>query len=244
MDLFLIRHGQSFNNSLEASDETEKRVADPELTEKGRKQAQAVAACFADGGHLDGPERTGGGSRLDFLYCSAMIRALQTAVPIGESLGLSPEIWIDVHEVGGLWLEQEDGSIRHVSGLGRGEMGERFPRCVPSDGVRGGGWWRGGLEPQEARDGRAASVAAALKDRAAERCRIGVVSHGGFMSKLVSALAKPTGGDWRWDPDANDGGAYFEHANTAITRIELTPEDRLSIRYLNRTHHISQELYS
>ena len=244
MELFLIRHGQSFNNSLEPSNEAEKRVADPELTEKGREQARAVATFLAEGGHLNGPERNGGRSRLDFLYCSAMIRAIQTAESIGESLGLSPEVWIDVHEVGGLWLKQEDDSIRQVSGLGRGEMEERFPHCVPSDGVRGDGWWRGGLEPEEARDERAASVAAALRERAAERCRIGVVSHGGFMSRLVSELAEPTAGDSRGDSNADDGGAYFEHANTAITRIELTPEQRVSIRYLNRTDHISQELYS
>ena len=80
MHLFLIRHGQSFNNALE---DPVQRVADPELTEKGFKQARIVASYIADGLHLQLNERKDGAG-LDKLFCSPMIRTLETAKPISR----------------------------------------------------------------------------------------------------------------------------------------------------------------
>ena len=45
MELFLIRHGQSFNNTLS---DAEGRVAAPPLTETGEKQAERVAVHLRD----------------------------------------------------------------------------------------------------------------------------------------------------------------------------------------------------
>ena len=46
MDLFLIRHGESTNNALA---DVSQRVADPELTAKGRVQAERVACISIRG---------------------------------------------------------------------------------------------------------------------------------------------------------------------------------------------------
>ena len=102
MDLFLIRHGESFNNALE---DASLRVADPEWTEKGTAQIARVAEFIGAGLHLYPGERDDGRPGLDRLYCSAMIRACHTAQPIGRALGLAPEVWLDIHEIGGNYLD-------------------------------------------------------------------------------------------------------------------------------------------
>ncbi len=38
--------------------------------------------------------------------------------------------------------------------------------------------------------------------------------------------------------------AYFQHYNTAITRIDLTERDRVIVRYLNRVDHLPAEMIS
>ena len=68
--------------------------------------------------------------------------------------------------------------------------------------------------------------------RAGEETRIGFVTHGGFMSLLLSALGN----------QVLDDGTYYEHDNTAITRIALAPGGTTVVKYLNRTEHLSDEL--
>ena len=84
MDLFLIRHGESTNNALA---DVSQRVADPELTAKGRVQAERVAAYLAEGLHLAPAERAEDRPFFDQLYCSPMIRTLHTAQAIEQAMG-------------------------------------------------------------------------------------------------------------------------------------------------------------
>ena len=242
MEVFLIRHAQSFNNTLVSVEEAAQRVADPPLTEKGRRQAELLAPAIASGAHLNGDERDDGRSRLDFLYCSAMLRALETATPIGGSLGIAPQVWVDVHEVGGIWLEKNGAIDNQLFGMNRRDIAEQFPGVVVDESFAENGWWPGGLEPEEERVGRADTVAQTLWGRAGEDSRIGIVSHGGFMSELVTALVRGS----RADRNGNlpQDGLYYEHVNTAITRMILKSDKSLSVRYLNRSDHIPQELFS
>src|SRR3954462_6325364 len=99
MELFLIRHGESTNNVL--MDQTQ-RVADPLLTLLGERQAERVAAHLTAGAHLHSRDHR---RPLDRIYCSAMLRAMQTADAIGQKLGVAPELWLDIHEVGGIYLD-------------------------------------------------------------------------------------------------------------------------------------------
>ena len=110
MDVFIIRHGQSYNNALADMSE---RVAAPPLTQKGVRQADRVAAHLAGGGHLLESERGNGKPLLDELHCSAMARALETARPIGEAMRLKTQVWVDIHEVGGLFLDHGPGGGGH-----------------------------------------------------------------------------------------------------------------------------------
>lgn len=84
--LYLIRHGQSENNAR-AGEST--RTADPGLTHTGQVQAVRVASHLTrevDRTDVRDGFVTEGGYRIGRLFCSPMLRALQTAQPIGEAL--------------------------------------------------------------------------------------------------------------------------------------------------------------
>ena len=229
MELFLIRHGESTNNALT---DVSQRVADPELTELGRAQAEQVAAYLAAGLHLTPAERAEDRPFFDQLYCSPMIRTLHTAQAIGQAMELRSDIWADIHEMGGIFLDHggERGVVGYP-GLTRAEIAARFPTSVASAEVGEDGWWDAGKETDQQAQRRAVGVAADLRARAGEETRIGFVTHGGFMSLLLSALGN----------QAMDDGSYYAHKNTGITHIALAPGTTV-IKYLNRTEHLSDEL--
>ena len=229
MDLFLIRHGESTNNVLT---DVSQRVADPELTAKGRVQAERVAAYLAEGLHLAPAEREEDRPFFDRLYCSAMIRALHTAQAIEQAMESKSEIWVAIHEMGGIYLDHggERGTVGYP-GLTRAEIAARFPTSVAPAEVGEDGWWDAGMETDEQAQRRAMNVAADLLARAGEETRVGLVTHGGFISLLLSAL----------DNQGIDDDSYYGHDNTAITRIALAPGDTV-IKYINRTEHLPDEL--
>lgn len=74
MELILIRHG--LPERVETEDGT---PADPPLSEVGHEQARRMADWLSD-------------EPIDFLYASPMQRAVQTATPLAEKKGLTPEL--------------------------------------------------------------------------------------------------------------------------------------------------------
>ncbi len=81
MELILIRHGLPLRR--ENHDGT---PADPPLSEKGQRQAEAVARWLGEE------------SAIDRIYSSPMVRAQQTAMPLAESIGLPIETEARVSE--------------------------------------------------------------------------------------------------------------------------------------------------
>ena len=160
-----------------------------------------------------------------------MRRALQTAAPIGQAIGLQPEVWVDIHETGGVFLDYHEG--RGLPGLKRAEMAAQFPTIRLSPEVTEDGWWNRQRETEEEWLERAGRVAAELRDRyAATDERIGLVTHGGFAAMLLYALfghARP----WR---------VIFPHLNTAITRLDFDRNGMIVMQYFNRVEHLSSEL--
>ena len=133
MRLYLIRHGQSVNNALYEQGLERDRHFDPDLTEIGHEQARRVAQYLAESNDM--PGRLSEPFKLSHLYCSAMTRAMQTAQPIAAALNIQPEVWVDVHETGGLFLT-DVAIIQRIDadGLGGG-AGSTFaavPACARS----------------------------------------------------------------------------------------------------------------
>lgn len=242
MELFIIRHAQSHNNTLQGQTV---RVVDPPLTELGLRQAQLVAqhiATAVDTDHGSGiaPPGTHGGHGplgISRLYCSAMLRALETAQAIGRAIAVSPAVWVDIHEEGGMWLDHgaERGIIGYP-GMTRGEIARRFPECALPPEITEQGWWRTGQEEPSAFQTRARRVAAALHEMAARTPddRIAIVTHGGFGAALIKAIFNVP----------FDAPFFFYHNNTGISRVRYRADGRISLRYQNRVGHLPPELVS
>ena len=100
MRLILIRHGESTANA-------EGRLqghADYGLSDLGRWQSERVAERLA-------------AKRIDFVYASPLRRAWETAIVLGQRLGLEPSVREG--------LKERD--VGELSGLSRAEILERYP---------------------------------------------------------------------------------------------------------------------
>jgi len=234
MELYLIRHGQSYNNALANPQD---RVCDPPLTETGRRQADLAAEHLkpkATPPETDGPLVQQNRHGYDFtrLYCSPMMRALETAQPIGRTARLTPHIWIELHEQGGIFLDHNDGrGPIGYPGITREEVIERFPGYEIPDHITSEGWWNRPIETEPEWVARAAVVAEHLWDRfGGTDERVALVSHGGLITHLLRKLFEAT------------STIAFGHQNTSITRVDLIKDSRVALRYLNRIDHLPAEV--
>lgn len=246
MRLYLIRHGQSVNNALYAEGRDKERHHEPELTEIGQKQAQNLAQYLAK--TPDMPLNSDELVDFTHLYCSPMIRAMETARPIAEALNLSPQVWHDIIELGGLFTVKETNEEKIITGypgLSRSEIEARFPGYHLPDELTEEGWWHARPEIEAAPDftARALRVVHALKERAHTDERIALVSHAGFIDLLIKALLSqiPT----------HPNTLYYTHYNTGITRVDFDEGymnslviNRLRLHYVNRVTHLSSDLWT
>jgi 2,3-bisphosphoglycerate-dependent phosphoglycerate mutase len=225
VDLFIVRHAQSTNNVLT---DVRLRTKDPLLTELGERQAEQVA------GHVARiiPKCDGVPTRL---YCSPMWRALRTASSIAKATGLAAEVWVEIHEHGGIYLDHgEETGVIGYPGMTRSEILTAFPGVVLPAEVTDQGWWTGGLEELSACYERAARVIEALRERTSSDERILMVSHGGFINSFLKLLFEQ-GSEWP---------IFYHHANTAITYVTFTSHGHLDVHYINRVDHLSPEMVS
>jgi len=223
VDVLLIRHGESTNNVLWAGDRDAflaERTDDPPLTPLGAEQADRLAE------HL-----RASGERLDRLVCSPMLRAIQTAQPVAAALGVPVEVWVEVHEHGGMYVGNphtgEGFAVR--PGLSRTAIVELLPKALLPEAVDDDGWWRAGAEGDDVFSARIGDALARLVDessRAANDDVVGVVTHGAFADALLRAAL-----------GAADA-ASFHHDNTGLTRLRVRESGRLDVRYVNRTPHL------
>jgi 2,3-bisphosphoglycerate-dependent phosphoglycerate mutase len=239
MQLYFIRHGQSENNLLWATTGSfHGRSEDPGLTAAGRLQVAKLARLLARPGtppaipaEYDGQNVTG--FQITHLYCSLMVRAIDTATILARALNLPLAAWEDVHEVGGIHKKGEDGGEPvGLAGKNRAYFVEHYPHLSLPSSLGDEGWWNRPYEPREARPGRAARFLRELMARHGEcEDRVAVVSHGGFYNHLIHAiLGLPLG-----------GALWFAMNNAAITRIDFNAADIL-VQYANRVDHLPPEL--
>jgi len=250
MRLYFIRHAQSADNQFVAENANRgvrsygpdqswlNRQADPELSETGRKQAQRLSRFLAEKREqASDPTGPPGAFHddLDFthIYASLMIRTIETANAIADSLHLTPAVWEDLHEMGGFWeADPRTGQPVGSPGRNRDYFENRYPHLALPDDLDGEGWWNRPLETASECKERARRLYRGLMARHGDtEDRVAVVSHGLFYSFLANALLKiPTGSK-----------VTFAMNNAAMTRIDFTG-GRTSVIYQNRSDYFLPDL--
>ena len=230
MRLYLIRHAESENNVL-TEETVHRRKVDPDLTPLGYQQRDLLARHVATA-----PDAVGEGYTITHLYTSAMYRALLTTAPLSKALGLAPLVWPDLHEKGGMFLQQ-NGHVSGFNGMSRSAILDKFPGYQLPQNVTDRGWYEAamGREPETHSYYRAIKVARELRERSDSDDVIALVSHAGFLDVLLKAIFEQL-------PSRPYAMRYY-HENTAITRINYQgPQPAL--HYLNRVDHLPVELRS
>jgi 2,3-bisphosphoglycerate-dependent phosphoglycerate mutase len=232
MQLYFIRHAQSQNNLLWAlTGSHEGRNEDPDLTPLGQEQAEALAQYLRWPGHgqaafgVDYNPQNVCGFDLTHLYCSLMVRAVQTGQAVARALDLPLVGWHDLHETGGIHLRDlETGELAGRPGHGRSFFEQHYPQLMLPDSVTEAGWWNRPFEADEERPERARRFLSELARRHGDSDdRVAVISHGGFYNHVMRCLLKMP----------EDRSHWFSLNNAAITRIDFEQE----ITWIHYTNH-------
>lgn len=219
-EIYLIRHGQSANNAQSE----ELRVSDPGLTDVGQQQAAALAAWFDQ-------------HRVDYLYCSPFLRALETARPLADAKQLPVQVRADIFELGGCYSGHEVGKKRGEPGLGLSQLRAAYPTWDIDTSIAETGWWGRDFESCEQAIARAASVAQWMTSELATLNGIHVlVIHADFKRLLLEAMFS----------ESELSAQQIDLAgvplyNTGISYIELQ-QGRWSLSGFNSTEHLPSEL--
>ncbi|MFQ6102173.1 MAG: histidine phosphatase family protein [Anaerolineae bacterium] len=200
--LLLIRHGRSTWNAAHRI----QGQADPPLDEAGREQARRLAKRLR-------------GEGITALYASPLRRAWETAVIIGDALGVSvvPDERLKEYDVG------------DVAGMTWEQVVEQYPDVAhrwveASEDVEFPGAEKG--------ESFRARVVAAFGEIVARHAEgpIGVVAHGGTLGTYLNHLiGLPT---WR---------SPFRFGNGSLSIVEVNPV-RPRIALLNDTCHLGGEI--
>lgn len=252
MHLYFIRHAQSTNNDLYTRTRSSiGREADPPLTELGHRQAQALAQFLAPGDRPNEAQLVGEyaarhgrlGVALTHLYCSLMIRAVQTGSYIAEVTGLPLVGWPDVHEVGGLHkIDEATGEDVGIPGPDRAWFAAEYPHFVLPDTLGMTGWWDRQREAVVEAIPRAQTVWSQLLERHGNtHDSVAIVSHGGFFQSLMTGLLSAD--DRLTALHLDEAEVWFGVSNASISRFEIE-NGQIAVRYLNRVDYLPDELIS
>ena len=165
-----------------------------------------------------------------------MYRSLLTSQPVGEALNMQPQIWLDLHEKGGLFA-RKNGRSRGFPGLTRSDIASSFPAALLADDITEHGWYDQalGMEPETHSHYRALKVAGELRARGESDAVAALVSHAGFLDILIKALFDQL-------PSRRHTMRYY-HNNTAITRIDIR-RGHAALHYMNRVDHLPEAMRS
>ncbi len=159
LDVYLLRHAESVNNTLPAIE----HIPDPPLTDHGRRQAERLAAAVA-------------AWRPDAIVCSPLQRSLHTAAILFGATSVPWLCWAEVSET---------GRAHPTDGMPLTDLRRRFPAVAFDPGMP----WPGfpGPETVGQAAARAQRLIARLVGAFPDGARVAVVGHGGFNAFLLRA---------------------------------------------------------
>lgn len=230
MQLYFIRHAQSFNNALwYRTGGSVGRSEDPELTETGLEQAIILAKQFTQSkihprvSDFDAWQKDE--LCLTHLYTSLMVRAVGTGNEIAKQTGLKCTAWPDIHERGGIFFEDpETGTRIGQAGKPRSFFEKNYPELVLPPDMEDGNWWNRPYESAEESEARARKVIDTLVSRhGCNSDRVAIISHGGFYNVLLRALFQIS----------DQAPVWFTLNNCGITRIDMK-DGEAALIYANR----------
>ena len=195
MELLLIRHALPVR--VEGEEGT---AADPELADLGHEQARALAEYLS-------------GERIDALYVSPMRRAVQTAAPVAEKLGLEPIYDDELAE-----FDRQSHFYIPIEEL-KQEKDERW------DDLVSGRWGPDGeVDPATF---TAVVVEAVERVIAGNRGKtVAVVCHGGVINAYYAHLL------------GLEFPMFFEPAYTSISRVLASSAGQRQVKSINEHAHV------
>lgn len=229
MQLLLIRHAQSANNLLAASDPgnyADRRVSDPGITDLGVQQAAALGAWI--GGVSPRPTR---------LYCSPMKRTIQTATPVADALDLPLEVEDFLYErpgpLDGFGPTQKPARGSSLSDLAAITARAQFPESVTEQG-----WYSGDVEtPQQVAE-RALDIADWIRRAHSEDDCVAMVIHGAIGALVLFAIICPERLQLMADCPMGSEPWWFSLDNTSTSMISLLPGGGVEVHWINRVDHL------
>ena len=224
-------------HALTGCDAIPMRVFPFRQSDLGFKQA-AVLAKWLTTEHAE--LLLNGEGKFDSMYVSPCLRTLQTSKPVAEAMQLTPTVWTDIYETGGLF-EGRNGV--GVGGLSRMEMTAGFPGYRLPDDITDAGWYARagflcGREDRSQCRKRARAVQKRIVDMAgslpqdgggARVKKIALVVHGDFISELLTALLST--GD----------SAVYQSYNTAIHTVDVYADGSTAVLMMNSVEHLRQD---
>lgn len=228
MHVLLIRHGQSRNNAF-AAQSTEAyqkgRQPDPELTDLGKRQADALAAWI--GSVSPRPTK---------LYCSPLMRTLQTAAPVAEALDM-PLIVSDL-------VYERPGPVQIVDGSETGHPGSPLSalsavteRAVFPESITEEGWREPRIETAAEAAERAGRIAQWLREDHDDSDCIALVAHGAIGAMILLHLISPNLASHLREYPIGGEPWWVGLDNTSTSMIELSPNG-YEVHWINRVDHL------
>ena len=215
------------------------RLADPLLTDLGHRQAQVLANYLARPvapvagveGDRNIVAHNRNGYMFTHLYCSLMVRAVQTGSYIAEALDLPLAAWECIHERGGIYLRNPETEVREgLPGPNRAFFEAEYPHLKLPDNLGAAGWWNRPYEETSLALERARHFLQTLIARHGNsQDQVAIVSHGGFYQSIMSILLDA---GLNTQLEASQF-VWFKFNNGAITRITFM-DDHVEVSYQNR----------
>jgi len=248
-----VRHGESENNitmarvfkeqvSMGADRQAtevawlSQRTDDPALSPKGLQQAEDFAAYYAEGLEHRGC----------VVYCSPMLRTLQTTKPLAERTQCKVVVRSDLFEVGGVYTLAY-GGVRGGPGkcLSAEEITSRFPGYDVSGLSPHGPWYTQGWETDAEGRSRCRALTSWLRsDELREKLHgriLVIVCHGHFIDMLIKALIGHP------DEEAYDRPTHNNHSerpvhlvaqNTSTAYLAIGPSARVTMHSFGDISHL------